>query len=313
MAKKCLVLGDLNIDLIFFGLKDRLSLGSEILSNGHCLDIGGSGGIFASALSQLGIDTFISSVIGNDYLGRILLNKMNDFSVGTEYLIIRDDFETGITATLSYSKNKSQVSSLEIFRLFKDNPDIILRKISGIENLSHIHFPSYYMIRSFNPEYGEIIHSLRRKYENVTFSLDTNDDPKDSWDDVFDVLKSIDILFLNEKEALNISKEKTLDSAINKLGSYIKTVVIKLGDKGFMARTPAGDFKDKSLKAEFCDSTGAGDNFDAGFIYGYLKGYGYEKSLEIANMCGAKSVEHPGGVGDRKGFSEIKELIRKIV
>jgi hypothetical protein len=55
MLKKCLVIGDLNIDLILFGLKYKQLLGGEVRSKGHYLDIGGSGGIFTSVLSQLGI------------------------------------------------------------------------------------------------------------------------------------------------------------------------------------------------------------------------------------------------------------------
>ncbi|MBA7609712.1 hypothetical protein ES703_16903 [subsurface metagenome] len=59
----------------------------------------------------------------------------------------------------------------------------------------------------------------------------------------------------------------------------------------------------------FKDSTGAGDNFDAGFIYGFMNNLDIRESLRIANICGAKSVEYVGGVGNIKKFREIKELI----
>jgi len=67
------------------------------------------------------------------------------------------------------------------------------------------------------------------------------------------------------------------------------------------------------LSVNFKDSTSAGDNFDAEFIYGYIiDNLNIEKSLKIANICGAKSVEYLGGIGNKKKFLELKELIRKV-
>jgi len=69
MAKSCLVIGDLNIDLVLNELKDFPELGKEIVAKNHFLDIGGSGGIFSAVLSSLGVKTYIISKIGNDFLG----------------------------------------------------------------------------------------------------------------------------------------------------------------------------------------------------------------------------------------------------
>jgi sugar/nucleoside kinase (ribokinase family) len=92
----------------------------------------------------------------------------------------------------------------------------------------------------------------------------------------------------------------------------IKTVVIKLGSEGYIARDGENYYGGDQLSVNFKDSTGAGDNFDAGFIYGYIDNLNIEKSLKIANICGAKSVEYLGGVGNKEKFLELKEVIRKV-
>lgn len=57
------------------------------------------------------------------------------------------------------------------------------------------------------------------------------------------------------------------------------------------------------MSVNFKDSTGAGDNFDSVFIYGYIDNLNIEKSLKIANICGVKNVEYLSGVGEtRKNF-----------
>ena len=88
-----------------------------------------------------------------------------------------------------------------------------------------------------------------------------------------------------------------------------------MGKEGYLAKINKKYYKGdciNKLKKNFKDSTGAGDNFDAGFIYGYIDNLNIEKSLKIANICGAKSVEYLGGVGDKEKFFELEELIRKV-
>ena len=63
MKRSCLVIGDLNLDLVLNGLKNTLELGREIIAQDHFLDIGGSGGIFSAILSGFGINTYIISKI----------------------------------------------------------------------------------------------------------------------------------------------------------------------------------------------------------------------------------------------------------
>lgn len=84
MTKSCLVIGDLNVDLVLNELKGFPELGKEIIARNHFIDIGGSGGIFSAVLSELGINTYIISKISNDFLGQFLISKLKDYGVNTE-------------------------------------------------------------------------------------------------------------------------------------------------------------------------------------------------------------------------------------
>ncbi len=309
MKRNCLVIGDLNVDLIVTDINGPLEKGSEVTARNHFLDIGGSGGVFTAVLSELGIKTYIISKICNDFFGDYLLQRLKGHNAETDKILIEESMNTGATISLSYAEDKIQISSVEIIKKF-DISDIIFE---GLENIKHVHFSSYYMMDSLQADYIKIINNIKRKYGNITFSMDTNDDPSDKWDDrIYNILPHIDIFLINEKEALMITKKDNIDNALEELSKIAKTVVIKLGIKGYIARDNGNIYKGDSLSADFKDSTGAGDNFDAGFIYGFLNNMGPEKSLRIGNICGAKSVEYPGGAGTKEKFNKIDDLIRRI-
>lgn len=303
----CLVIGDLNIDLVLNGLRGLPELDKEILAQNYSVVIGGSGGVFTAVLSRLGVVTSIISKISNDFFGSFLIKELKKNGVDVSKLVIADSGETGITINLSYEKGKSQISSVKLIKSFNKS-DIIFDKI---ENPRHIHFSSYYMMDGLKKDYLEIIKKLKQRNSKLTFSFDTNDDPTDTWGkEIYEIFRVIDILFLNRKEALKISRQPSLDRALARLGSYVENVILKLGKEGYLAKCGSKTYRGycKNLKNEyFQDSTGAGDNFDAGFIYGFLNGFGIVKSLSIANYVAEKSIEYMGGVGPEEKFNKIKK------
>ncbi|MBM3705941.1 MAG: carbohydrate kinase family protein [Actinobacteria bacterium] len=305
---ECIVIGDLNVDLIFKKISGFPSLGKEIISGDYDMVIGGSGGNFAAILSKLGIKTAIISKIGYDDFGRFLLDEMKKYGADTQRLIIDKNRKTGITVSLSYERDKSQISSVETLKNLKAG-EIRLEKF---EKIRHIHFSSYYMMDGLKAGYEDLITEIKSEYRGITFSLDTNDDPQNRWESsIYKIIKSVDILFLNKREATKISGQSSAAKALDKLSDYVKKIVVKLGREGHLAsidgRIYRGYCKNKGNE-NFVDGTGSGDNFDAGFIYGFLNSFEAEKALEFANLVAEKSIEFPGGVGSEEKFRQIREL-----
>jgi sugar/nucleoside kinase (ribokinase family) len=308
-----LVIGDLNTDIIVKGIRGFPTIGKEILFDEYDVVIGGSGGIFANVVSQIGCSTGIISKISDDFFGEFLIKKCIRNGVKTELLNTIPGASTGLTLSLSYPEGKSQISELKLLKTIKSE-EIIFDKI---DSLRHIHFSSYFMMDSLKKNYIDLICRIRDRFKNITISFDTNDDSEEKWDNwLLDIFKNIDILFLNEREALGISRKKDYNEALNLLCKLTKIVIIKLGKDGYVANIDGKIYKGccyNSLNKNFLDSTGAGDNFDAGFVFGFLKKINYEKNLLFANYCGETSVEYIGGVGGEVKYKRIKKYFKSLL
>lgn len=313
MKLDVLVIGDLNNDLIVREIKGLPSIGREILFDDYNIVIGGSGGIFANVISQIGCSTGIISKVGDDFFGEILLKRCKKNGVKTELVKTVLGNKTGLTISLSYPGGKSQISELKLLKTMRSE-EIILDKI---DSLKHVHFSSYFMMDSLKKDYINLISRIKDRFKNVTISFDTNDDPEEKWDQrLLDIFKNIDILLLNDREALGISQKSNCNEALKFLSEMIKIVIIKLGKEGYLASIDGKINRGyclNPLNKKYLDSTGAGDNFDAGFVFGFLKKLNYEKNLLFANYCGEISLEYMGGFGEKDKYKQIKQNFKSLL
>jgi sugar/nucleoside kinase (ribokinase family) len=158
----------------------------------------------------------------------------------------------------------------------------------------HFHLSSYFLQRALRPTMMDLFRHV--KEQGLTISLDTNDDPDEEWsEDLFPLLKYVDVLLPNEREACKISRAHNVESAAKSLSDAGPLVVIKRGSEGALARRGSELFSAPPLASAFADAVGAGDSFDAGFIHQYIRGAKIEDCLKFGNIAGALSVTRAGG------------------
>ncbi|MCJ7514206.1 MAG: PfkB family carbohydrate kinase, partial [Anaerolineales bacterium] len=112
---------------------------------------------------------------------------------------------------------------------------------------------------------------------------------------VHDLLQVTDVFLPNAAEALAITRQADLARAALDLGARAGIVAVKLGAEGALGIQSGHLARVASLSVRLVDSIGAGDSFDAGFIYGYLQGWDLERCLRLAAVCGALSTQAAGG------------------
>ncbi len=182
--------------------------------------------------------------------------------------------------------------------------DLNLDYLAGAK---HFHLSSFFLHRALRPRIAELFRLMKQR--GLTTSLDTNDDPEDRWaDDLFEVLKFVDVFLPNEREAKKIAGADHLDAAVAALKRLVPVLAIKLGPEGAMVCGKAGSLRASAETVEAIDPVGAGDSFDAGFIHAYVRGADLAECLAQGNAAGAFSTTRPGGTEafrDRAHFAQF--------
>jgi hypothetical protein len=124
-------------------------------------------------------------------------------------------------------------------------------------------------------------------------------------------IKKLDIFLPNAQEARRLTGEVSLELAIHKLADLCPLVVIKDGNKGSLAYSKDTFYHIPGIPIAPIDTTGAGDNFDAGFLYAWLNGQSIETCLKWANITGGLSTTEIGGTTRIITADEVKETLEK--
>ncbi len=113
----------------------------------------------------------------------------------------------------------------------------------------------------------------------------------------------------NETESVHYARKDTAEEAGWDFAKHCPVVALKLGSKGAIAFEKGQMYQKPRYQVVAVDTTGAGDSFNAGFIYGYLSGKTIPECLACGNGCGALSVTALGG---NTGFPVEEELWKFI-
>ena len=107
-----------------------------------------------------------------------------------------------------------------------------------------------------------------------------------------------------------LSGESNINLAASWFGSRVEALAIKLGADGAMGVCKGTQSRVASIPVKAIDTVGAGDSFDAGFLYGYLHQWSLEKSLQLACVCGALSTQRAGGTDGQPRLEEAMTFLK---
>lgn len=128
-------------------------------------------------------------------------------------------------------------------------------------------------------------------------------------EDILKILKEFaDIIIANEDEA-KVLTEKEPESALKEIAKMCDIAIVKLGKEGALISDKGTIYEVKGFKVEAVDTTGAGDMFAAGFLFGITNNYSVAEAATIANYAASKIVQEMGGRLSISLKDEIKDII----
>ncbi len=301
------VVGEINLDLILYGLPKELVLDRELLASGLALTLGSSSAIFAHNLAMLGNKVGFISKTGGDALGKMALERLSVAGVDVGHVRqATGRTATGVTVVLPYLNQRYILTYPgTMFELQYSDIDM-----GYVRSARHLHVSSFFLHRALRQRIADLFRQA--KAAGLSTSLDTNDDPENKWDrDLLEVLKYVDVFLPNDREAKKIARTDDLSQAINLLAGLAKVVVVKRGSSAAMCRSGQEMCSLIPPSVKPVDDVGAGDSFDAGFIHQYLTGAKLEDCLAFANVAGAYSTTREGGTEAFRDRAALTNFVRQ--
>jgi len=298
-----LVAGEINPDLILSGnVIPEFGQVEKIVASA-ALTIGSSSAIFACGAARLGLKVAFIGVCGDDVFGRFMLDEMSKRGVDVSSVIVRADGQTGLSVILNDRADRAILTHPGLIPALRtsDIPDSLLSQAK------HLHVASYFLQTELQPDLSCLFRRARSL--GLTTSLDTNYDPSEKWIGFDELLAVTNVFLPNEKEAVSLTGESNVDLAADRLGSRVEALAVKLGAEGALGVGAGARVRVASIPVKVIDTVGAGDSFDAGFLFGYLNRWSLDKSLRLACVCGALSTQQAGGTNGQPALEEAIKYV----
>ena len=290
-AKKLIVVGELNVDLILNKIAGFPKVGTEIVAHSMHFTLGSSSAIMASNISAMGVDTSFCGMIGDDDFGDFVLKELQLKNVNTKFIKKASEEKTGITVVMNYDQDRANVTYCGAMKAL----DIHEIPMEQLNDFSHFHLSGYFLQKGIKNDITEIF--KKAKEAGLTTSLDLQWDPENKWDfDYKSCLPFVDIFLPNEAEILALTKKINIEAALKGLKPFSTIIALKMSEKGGRLISKNQDFQVRPfLNKDFIDAIGAGDSFNAGFIQKFLEGATLEECMVNANLMGSLSTTKAGG------------------
>lgn len=307
-SRRVLVVGELNLDLIVCGLPGLPTLGQEILATDMRLVLGSSSAICAAGLARLGAQVDFLGKVGDDPYGRLVTESLQRLGVATDFVIRDPSVQTGLTISLTFPQDRALITypgCIAALRAEEIDPSIL-------RPFGHLHVGSYYLQEGLRPGLADLFDQAHGA--GLSVSLDTGHDPAGDWDRarLTGVLDRVDIFLPNETEAQAISGQKETEPALRALARHARQVVVKCGACGAFSLQEGRLVHSPGFPVRVVDTTGAGDSFDAGFLFAYVvQEMPLPEALRVANACGALSATGLGGTAAQPTLAEVRAFLEE--
>jgi sugar/nucleoside kinase (ribokinase family) len=300
-----LVVGELNVDLILSDEDPVPHFGQhETLVADAALDLGSASAILACQAARLGLRTAFAGKVGRDLFGRLALDTLAQCGVDVRGVVVDPAVKTGLTVHLSSPHDRAMMTYLGAMAAFaadEVSPELL-------DSSCHLHVSSLFLQTELRRGLAGLLRAARDR--GLTVSVDPGWDPADQWNGVLHEIEPLlNLFFPNEQEIYRITGQTDLLEAMAAIGQIVPIVAVKLGAHGAAALARGTVYRQPAYPVQAVDTTGAGDSFNAGFLYGFLTGQPVPECLRLACVCGALSTLALGGIAAQPTLAQVRQAL----
>jgi len=286
-----LTVGEAFEDLIFFGLPRLPEKGEELRTEHFFATLGGGAVITAVAAARLRLPVVTASGLSDAAVRRLRRER-----VGVQNLR-RAEERVAVSASLSTLSDRAFVTFDGVNTRLGPR---FVRAVAAAK-VAHVHLALYPRDCA---RWLRLITRVRR--QGVTVSADFGWNEQLAADVAFaELVDALDVLFVNELEAQLYAPARTVDAAFRRWRKHRAVVIVKRGEAGSVWLDRHHEVVVDAPPTRVVDTTGAGDAFNGGFLWSWLRAESRERCLAVGNFVGARSTRHAGGLD---GLPYLRDL-----
>ncbi|WP_323737153.1 carbohydrate kinase family protein [Methanosphaera sp. ISO3-F5] len=252
---------------------------------------GGSASNTIIGMAKLGLNTGYIGKIGTDSNGKMMKNYLESNNVNTDHLI-ESEGETGEVIGFVDDEGNRKLYVTPKINDKISNKDI---KRDYLLNTKVLHLTSFVGLNPEDPSINTQFELLDELDSKIKISFDPGMLYVNKGKEFMDKLISYtDILLINETELLLATGETEFKKAVEQVAPKVEILVVKRSTKGSFIKKQDEEYNIKIFEVNAVDTTGAGDAYNAGFLYGYINDYSLEKSGIIGSYIAAQSTTQTG-------------------
>ena len=245
------------------------------------------------ALARWGVSCAFAGVVGDDRFGSLIKDSLDQEGIDTTGMIVRRGFESQFAFILA----EPGVGRRTIFWRRPTGPPLKPEEIneSLLKRAQVLHIDSHF---------GEatLTACSRARKAGVKIVVDA-----DSFhEEMLEIARLSDCFIASETFAASFAGEGKAIEACRRIADLgPRVAAVTRGAKGYVAWDGRKAIQGPAYPVEAVDTTGCGDVFHAGFIYGLIRGWNHEKSFDFAAWTAARVSLQMGG---RKGIPSLREI-----
>ena len=263
---------------------------------------GGSAANTIHGLAKLGVETGFIGKIGNDKIGDFFKADLLDAKV--EPLLAYSDTKSGLAVALVSPDSERTFATYLGAAVEISASDLKLEDFKGYD---------YFHIEGYLVQNYDLIETAVKLAKQAGCKVSIDLASFNVVEDNLEFLKRIttdyvDIVFANEEEAKAFTGQEPRE-ALDTIAEISEIAIVKIGSKGSMVKQGDKVFTAGVIKANSIDTTGAGDLYASGFIYGLIQGYSLDRCAEIGSITAGNIIEVIGAKMDNKRWNRIYDMI----
>ncbi|MFI3331027.1 MAG: adenosine kinase [Rikenellaceae bacterium] len=294
-----------SMSLMDENLQERISEKTNELT--HSLSLGGSAANTVRALAHLGAELGFIGKVGDDATGDFYSEALCE--LGVKPFLLRSETKSGRCLSLISGDGERTMATYLGAALEMTSPEILDDMLEGYDCL----YVEGYLVQNHDL-IGYAVSRAKSLGLMVALDMASFNVVEDNLDFLKDLVKNhIDIIFANETEAEVFTGEKDPEKALEIIAENCSIAVVKVGPKGaYIKKDGVVSFVGVLSSAVRVDTTGAGDYFAAGFLWGLTQNLSVAQCASVGAITAGAVIEIVGTTLSDAAWAKILQLVEKV-